>query len=110
MTRSLLEPHGLKIKTPLGCVLPPGDWECGPPPFLGVVIGSSSLYSLGDEGVLAMICDSPHLFCFGRSGSALAVGPIFLWLFERLTKKIIVPCFASTVARIATIFFFSQKT
>ena len=68
MTHSILEPNGLKIKTPLGSVLHTGDWKCDPNPLIGDEIDSKKLKSIGDEGVLAMICDSTNVFSIGRSG------------------------------------------
>ena len=73
MTHSILEPNGLKIKTPLGCVLHTGDWKCDPNPLIGDVIDSKKLKSIGDEGVLAMICDSTNVFSIGRSCSEMDV-------------------------------------
>ena len=89
MTHSILEPNGLKIKTPLGCVLHTGDWKCDPNPLIGDVIDSKKLKSIGDEGVLAMICDSTNIFSMGRSGSEIDVRKNLLKIFERLKKKII---------------------
>ena len=110
MTHSILEPNGLKIKTPLGCVLHTGDWKCDPNPLIGDEIDSKKLKSIGDEGVLAMICDSTNVFSIGRSGSEMDVRKNLLKIFERLKKRIIVTCFASNVARMETIFFCAQKT
>jgi len=110
MTHSILEPNGLKIKTPLGSVLHTGDWKCDPNPLIGDVIDSKKLKSIGDEGVLAMICDSTNVFSIGRSGSEMDVRKNLLKIFERLKKRIIVTCFASNVARMETIFFCAQKT
>ena len=110
LTHSILEPNGLKIKTPLGCVLHTGDWKCDPNPLIGDVIDSKKLKSIGDEGVLVMICDSTNVFSIGRSGSEMDVRKNLLKIFERLKKRIIVTCFASNVARMETIFFCAQKT
>ena len=110
MTHSILEPNGLKIKTPLGCVLHTGDWKCDPNPLIGDLIDSKKLKSIGDEGVLAMICDSTNVFSIGRSGSEMDVRKNLLKIFERLKKKIIVTCFASNVARMESIFFCAHKT
>ena len=110
MTHSILEPNGLKINTPLGCVLHTGDWKCDPNPLIGDEIDSKKLKSIGDEGVLAMICDSTNVFSIGRSGSEMDVRKNLLKIFERLKKRIIVTCFASNVARMESIFFCAQKT
>ena len=110
MTHSILEPNGLKIKTPLGSVLHTGDWKCDPNPLIGDEIDSKKLKSIGDEGVLAMICDSTNVFSIGRSGSEMDVRKNLLKIFERLKKRIRVSGFASNVARMESIFFCAQKT
>ena len=110
MTHSILEPNGLKIKTPLGSVLHTGDWKCDPNPLIGDEIDSKKLKSIGDEGILAMICDSTNVFSIGRSGSEMDVRKNLLKIFERLKKRIIVTCFASNVARMESIFFCAHKT
>ena len=58
LTHSILEPNGLRIKTPAGTVLHTGDWKVDPNPLIGGKINSERLKEIGKEGVLAMICDS----------------------------------------------------
>tara|TARA_B100000886_G_C20414776_1_gene488751 strand:+ start:128 stop:1786 length:1659 start_codon:yes stop_codon:yes gene_type:complete len=110
LTHSILEPNGLRIKTPLGNVLHTGDWKCDPDPLIGKKIDSDKLKSIGNEGVLAMICDSTNVFSIGRSGSELSVRKSLLKIIERLKKRVIVTSFASNVARMETIFYCAQKT
>ena len=76
LTHSILEPNGLKIQTPAGVVLHTGDWKVDPNPLIGEEINSKRLKEIGDEGVLAMICDSTNVFSEGRSGSELDVEKI----------------------------------
>ena len=73
LTHSILEPNGLKIKTPAGIILHTGDWKVDPNPLIGDKINSEKLKKIGNEGVLAMICDSTNVFSIGRSGSELDV-------------------------------------
>ena len=73
LTHSILEPNGLRIKTPAGVILHTGDWKVDPNPLIGDEINSKRLKEIGDEGVLAMICDSTNVFSAGRSGSELDV-------------------------------------
>ncbi len=110
LTHSILEPNGLKIKTPLGNILHTGDWKCDPDPLIGKKIDSDKLISIGNEGVLTMICDSTNVFSLGRSGSELSVRKSLLKIIERLKKRVIITSFASNVARMETIFFCAEKT
>ncbi len=110
LTHSILEPNGLRIETPAGVILHTGDWKVDPNPLIGGKINSDRLKEIGDEGVLAMICDSTNVFSIGRSGSELDVRKNILNLMSNLKKRIIVTSFASNVARMETMFFCAEKT
>ena len=110
LTHSILEPNGLKINTPSGTVLHTGDWKCDPNPLIGNKIDENKLKKIGDEGVLAMVCDSTNVFSMGRSGSEMDVRKNMLNIIERLKKRIIVTSFASNVARMESVFFCAEKT
>jgi len=109
LTHSILEPNGLRIKTPGGTILHTGDWKVDPNPLIGGKINSDRLKEIGKEGVLAMICDSTNVFSIGRSGSELDVRKSLYNIMSRLKKKIIVTSFASNVARMETIFYCAEK-
>ncbi len=110
LTHSILEPNGLKIETPVGNILHTGDWKCDPDPLIGKTIDSKRLKDIGNEGVLAMICDSTNVFSIGRAGSESDVRKNLLKIIENLKKKILVTSFASNVARMETIFYCAEKT
>jgi len=110
LTHSIAEPNGLKIDTPSGTIFHTGDWKYDPDPLVGDKINSSRLKEIGDEGVMAMICDSTNVFSIGRSGSEADVRKSLIDIIEKQKKRIIVTSFASNVARMETIFFCAQKT
>ncbi len=110
LTHSILEPNGLRIQTPAGNILHTGDWKCDPDPLIGGNINSERLKEIGNEGVLAMICDSTNVFSAGRAGSELEVRKNLLKVFQRLKKRIIVTSFASNVARMETVFYCAEQT
>ena len=110
LTHSILEPNGLRIKTPIGVVLHTGDWKVDPDPLIGDEINSKRLKEIGEEGVLAMICDSTNVLSAGRSGSELDVRKNMLNIMNRLKKRIIITSFASNVARMETAFYCAEKT
>ena len=110
LTHSILEPNGLRIETPAGIILHTGDWKVDPNPLIGGKINSERLKEIGNEGVLAMICDSTNVFSVGKSGSELDVRKSILNIMQRLKKRIIVTSFASNVARMETIFYCAAKT
>ena len=109
LTHSILEPNGLKIETPVGNILHTGDWKCDPDPLIGENINSKRLKQIGEEGVIAMICDSTNVFSAGRAGSELDVRKNMLNVMQRLKKRIIITSFSSNVARMETVFHCAKK-
>ena len=67
LTHSIIEPNGLKIDTPAGTIFHTGDWKVDPNPLVGKNINQEKLKQIGDNGVLAMICDSTNVFSIGRA-------------------------------------------
>lgn len=103
LTHSIPEMHAIAIGTGQGVVMHTGDWKFDPNPQVGEAGDEAVLARYGDEGVLAMVCDSTNVFQPGRSGSEGEVR-------ENLTKEIsgcegrvVVTTFASNVARLETI-------
>ena len=82
LTHSIPEPNALAIKTPAGTVLHTGDWKIDPDP---------------------LVCDSTNVFRDGESGSEATVRANLIELIGGLTGRVAVGCFASNVARVATI-------
>ncbi len=100
LTHSIAEPNGLAIHTPLGTVLHTGDWKIDADPLIGEETDSARLRQLGDEGVLAMVCDSTNVFSEGEAGSEAGVRDGLFEVIAEQKGKVAVACFASNVARI----------
>ena len=103
LTHSIPEPSAIALRTPLGTVLHTGDWKFDPEPVIGEPPDEKTLQKLGEEGVLAVICDSTNVFTPGESG---AEGQILNSLSEIIagcSGRVAVACFASNVARLETI-------
>lgn len=103
LTHSIPEPNGLSIRTPLGTILHTGDWKIDPDPLLGATTDVETIRRLGDEGVLAMVCDSTNVFVDGHAGSEADVRTALIPLIGSLKGKVAVACFASNVARMDSI-------
>ncbi len=109
LTHSIIEPNGLKIDTPVGTIFHTGDWKVDPNPLVGKKVNEEKLKKIGDNGVLAMMCDSTNVFSIGRAGSEADVRKNMLNVMSRQKKKILVTSFASNVARMETVFFCAEK-
>jgi ribonuclease J len=103
ITHSILEPNVLAIRTPLGVVCHTGDWKIDPDPMLGEATDTEALNRLGDEGVLALVCDSTNALVPGSSGSEMGVRESLIELVGTLKGRVAVTGFASNVARLESI-------
>lgn len=104
MTHSIAEPNSLAIKTPLGTVFHTGDWKLDPSPVIGQPTDIAAIKKLGDDGLLAMVCDSTNVFVEGQAGSEADAQQGLIDLIGSLkTGRIAVGCFASNVARMVSV-------
>jgi ribonuclease J len=103
MTHSTPEAQALAITTRYGTVLHTGDWKFDPHPIVGATTDEVALKALGDKGVLAMISDSTNAMVDGHSGSELDVKKSLKALVGDLPGRIAVTCFASNIARVASV-------
>ena len=110
LTHSILEPNGLSITTPEGVVLHTGDWKVDPNPLIGNKVDEKKLRSIGEKGVIAMICDSTNIFSPGRAGSENDVRESLLKIISNQKKRVLVTSFASNVARMESIFYIAKQT
>ncbi|MDE2494904.1 MAG: ribonuclease J [Alphaproteobacteria bacterium] len=103
ITHSIPEPNALAIRTPLGLVVHTGDWKIDPEPLVGETTDANALQKLGDEGVLATVCDSTNALVAGESGSEATVRDALSKLIGTLTGRVAVTAFASNIARLDSI-------
>ena len=103
ITHSILEPNALAIRTPLGTVVHTGDWKIDPEPVLGEKTDIDALMKIGDEGALALVCDSTNALVQGRSGSEAQVRDALTDLIGTLKGRVAVTSFASNVARLDSV-------
>ena len=103
MTHSIPEPNALAIRTRLGTVFHTGDWKIDPEPLLGGKTDEATLKRIGEEGALAMVCDSTNVFVEGEAGSEATVRANLEKLVKTRKCRVAVTCFASNVARVESI-------
>ncbi|MFZ4069646.1 MAG: ribonuclease J [Caulobacterales bacterium] len=102
LTHSIPEMYGLAIRTPLGLVWHTGDWKIDADPLIGDLTDETRVRALGDDGVLAMMCDSTNVFVDGESGSESDVRKGLIEVVARAKGRVAVTAFASNVARITS--------
>jgi ribonuclease J len=103
VTHSVPESQALMVRTPYGTVVHTGDFKLDPHPMVGPPTDEAAFKALGDEGVLAMVCDSTNAMVEGHSGSEGDVRKSMTALIRSLKGRVAVTCFASNVARVETV-------
>ncbi|HAE01900.1 MAG TPA: MBL fold hydrolase [Rhodospirillaceae bacterium] len=100
LTHSIPEPNALAIRTSAGVVLHTGDWKLDPDPQVGPTTDEARLIAIGEEGVMAMVCDSTNSLNSGRSGSEGDVRKNLADVVRDCQGGVAIACFASNVARL----------
>lgn len=103
MTHSVPECVGLVFNTPVGRVFHTGDWKFDPHPVVGRPTNMNALQALGEKGVLAMICDSTNADRLGSVTSERDVATGMAKVFKTAPGLCVVSCFATNIARVASI-------
>lgn len=103
MSHSIPESSALAIRTPLGTLLHTGDWKLDQHPLVGDPPDEKRLAELGQEGVLALICDSTNAFREGRSPSETEVAASLAKIIKGAKRRVAVTTFASNVARVKAV-------
>lgn len=111
LAHSIAEGNALLIDTPYGRVFHTGDWKLDDDPQIGTPATEEELTAIGDQGVLALVCDSTNVFNPIPSGSE---GAVYAGLLEEVQKhrgkRVLVTTFASNVARLKTLGAVAQRT
>lgn len=104
LAHSIAEGNALLIDTPHGKIFHTGDWKLDDEPRLGTPATEEELTAIGDDGVLALVCDSTNVFNPKPSGSE---GEVRAGLMEAVAaqkgRRVVVTTFASNVARLQTL-------
>jgi ribonuclease J len=111
LAHSIAEGNALLIDTPYGRIFHTGDWKLDDEPQIGVPTTAEELTEIGDEGILALVCDSTNVFNPEASGSE---GEVLRGLMAEVKKhegkRVLVTTFASNVARIQTLGAVAEAT
>ncbi|MBQ9268762.1 MAG: ribonuclease J [Oscillospiraceae bacterium] len=103
MNHSIADAVAFAIHTPVGTVIMTGDFKIDPTPITGSITDLARLGTLGNKGVLALLCDSTNVEREGYSTSERKVAHTFDEMFKGCDQRIIVTTFASNVDRIQTV-------
>lgn len=103
VAHSIPEPMALAIRTPLGTAIHTGDWKLDAAPQIGPPTDEGRLRALGEEGVLALICDSTGAAREGHSPSEGDVATEIAAVVREAEGAVAFTLFSSNAARIRSI-------
>ncbi|MBV8685215.1 MAG: ribonuclease J [Alphaproteobacteria bacterium] len=110
LAHSIPEGNALLISTPRGKVFHTGDWKLDEFPQLGDPADAAALTRVGDEGILALVCDSTNVFQQEASGSEEEVRQGLDAVIGAAEGRVLVTTFASNAARLSTLGKVAQDT
>ena len=102
LAHSILEMSACVISTPYGKIFHTGDWKLDEQPVIGQPSTAEELTAIGDEGVLALVCDSTNAFNVGDSGSEGSVKADLMKSVKAAKGRVLLTTFASNAARLQT--------
>ena len=103
VNHSIPEPMALVIRTQLGTVVHTGDWKIDLEPSLGPLTDESRFRQIGEEGVLALVCDSTNALREGVSPSEQQVSESLAKIITDAEGRVGITTFSSNVGRIRSV-------
>ncbi|MDR3155525.1 MAG: ribonuclease J [Holosporaceae bacterium] len=101
VAHSTPESVALAITTTAGTILHSGDWRLDDEPVLGTKTDEERLREYGNDGIMALVCDSTNVFNEFRYGSEKEVRKNLIDLAKKYKKnRLLITCFASNLARL----------
>ncbi|MGZ8297188.1 MAG: ribonuclease J [Allosphingosinicella sp.] len=110
LAHSIPEGNALLIDTPYGKIFHTGDWKLDEFPQLGDPADAAALTRVGDDGILALVCDSTNVFQEEASGSEEQVREGLDRVIGEAEGRVLVTTFASNAARLSTLGKVAQDT
>lgn len=109
VNHSIADSCAIAVDTPVGKVLFTGDFKIDLTPISGEPINFARLGEIGNEGLLALFCESTNAERPGYTMSEKNVGKSFDSIFRGCDKRIIIATFSSNVHRVQQIIDYSHK-
>lgn len=111
VAHSTPEACALSIKTKYGHVVHSGDWRFDDAPVLGFTTDAEDFKKLGNDDVMAFLCDSTNVSREDPMGCEKEVRQNLIELVKSLKGRgVAITCFASNVARIESCYMAAKES
>ncbi len=110
LAHSIPDMNAVVIDTPYGRIFHTGDWKLDDEPVIGTTVDPVDISKIGDEGVLALVCDSTNAFNPVNSGTEGSVRAGLMEGVKAAKGRVLVTSFASNAARLETLHQVAEAT
>ncbi|AHA27925.1 ribonuclease J [Candidatus Liberibacter americanus] len=109
VNHSIPESMALIIRSPLGNIVHTGDWKVDDTAILGDTTDQKALCAIGNEGVLALMCDSTNAMCDESYITEKDVTNGLYNIIEKASGCVAITTFSSSISRICSIIDVAEK-
>jgi ribonuclease J len=109
VTHSTIDCVALAIRTPLGVIIHTGDFKIDQTPVDKVPFDLHAFARYGNEGVLALFCDSTNVERPGFTPSERTIVPRIEELARSAPRRVVLSCFASSIHRIQQVIDIAER-
>jgi ribonuclease J len=109
VNHSIPDGAALAITTPAGVIIHSGDFKFDQTPIDGKVTDYHRFADYGNNGVLALLCDSTNANKDGYTPSEREVGETFDSILKNNPNRVLMATFASNIHRIQQAFTLAEK-
>ena len=110
ITHSTPDTCALHLRCEAGSVLHTADWKIDGDPVVGPAFDADLFARAGTTDLDAVVCDSTNATVAGHSTSEAAVRDGLLEVIGRREGRVVVACFASNIARLASLIAIAERT
>ncbi len=110
ISHSIPDPVSILISTKEGNIFHSGDWKLNHSSNINETIDINDFRSLGNGGVLAMVCDSTNALIEGRTPSEDFAYDGLMEIIPNTEGMVLVTCFSSNISRIKSLLDIAKKS
>lgn len=109
MNHNIPDDLGIMVRTPVGNIIHTADFKFDPNPVNDKPVDLENLKTFGDEGILALLCDSTDAETPGKSISEETIMENLEIIFKEATGMLVTATFSSMVNRMQQLIQLSEK-
>ncbi len=109
-SHSIPDPVSILISTKQGDIFHTGDWKLENSINLNEKTNIDNFRSIGENGILAMVCDSTNALVDGKTPSENFAYDGLLDTIKNCNDTVLVTCFSSNISRIKSLLDIALKT